>query len=275
MGDTIINGYSTFQKRSTDTTIDLQSIPFPKPVPVHSFFTSHELKAAGLKAEPFTRFQPDWILALLLFCFALIAWVRVFANLRMNQVMKTPFARRFVNQLTREGNLFSERISLALGTVYTLSFILLLYMGYEMLVRLHYPLGLNSFTFYLVLGAGLLLFWTIKVLLIRFLSSVFRTRQTTREYLLNILIFNLIAGVLLLPVLVLTVYLKSYFFLYTGIGIIVLMYIFRFFRGFVIGISLTKFSYLFLFLYLCTLEILPLVVLLKLFLIYYRYADHI
>jgi hypothetical protein len=40
-------------------------------------------------------------------------------------------------------------------------------------------------------------------------------------------------------------------------------------RGFLIGISITKFSWLFLFVYLCTLEILPLVVFLKVVLKYY------
>jgi hypothetical protein len=275
MIDSLATGPSGYQYRSLDTTAEMQSLLLPKAEQTQRFFTGQHLHPRQLRPEPFHRLQPDWVPLLLLFCFVLLAWVNVFDRLRLQQVVKAPFAKRFLNQLTREGDLFTERISLALGTVYTLSYILLLYLFFTWKVSANIPFGMHPVTFYLVIGGGLLLFWSVKVFLIRLLGTVFKTHATTREYLLNIMIFNLIAGILLLPVLVLAIYLQSPFFLYTGLIIISLMYVFRFFRGFIIGISLTKFSYLFLFVYLCSLEFLPLVVLLKLFLTYYHSAVQI
>ena len=117
-----------------------------------------------------------------------------------------------------------------------------------------------------LIGICLILYWGIKIVIIRLLGNVFHTSQTTREYMINIFVFNLISGLILLPLLVLIVYLKSFNFLYIGLIIIALVILFRFFRGFLIGIGLTKFSFLYLFVYLCSLEILPLIVLLRFFL---------
>jgi hypothetical protein len=84
--------------------------------------------------------------------------------------------------------------------------------------------------------------------------------------LLNMLIFIIINGIILLPALVGIVYLNSTIILYITLIICVLLFIFRFMRGFFIGLTLTKFSYLFLFVYLCTLEIMPVLMLIKLLL---------
>jgi hypothetical protein len=112
-------------------------------------------------------------------------------------------------------------------------------------------------------------FWILKIGLIRFLSFIFRTHQPSNEYILNILIFNILTGIFLLPLLVFAVYLKCVIFLWICMIIFTLFFIFRLIRGFLIGISITKFSSVFLFVYLCSLEMLPLVVLIKVILKYY------
>jgi hypothetical protein len=56
--------------------------------------------------------------------------------------------------------------------------------------------------------------------------------------------------------------------LYIAICIVFLLFIYRFFRGLSIGTGNTKFSLFHLFLYLCTLEILPYMIVAKLVLKY-------
>jgi len=114
-----------------------------------------------------------------------------------------------------------------------------------------------------ICAGGLLLFWLIKISFIWFLGVVFRTIPTTQDYLQNILAFSFITGIFLLPLLILTTFLHSNIIAYITLISIGLLYFFRVMRGFFIGISLKKFSYLFLFVYLCSLEILPLLVILK------------
>jgi hypothetical protein len=256
-------------KISTDSTADFQSLLSPSPAKTRSFFISHQLKTQEIRPLPFTKYQPDWILGLLLLCFLLLAWVQVFYHRRLRQIMMAPYSKRFLNQLIRDGDLFSERISLATGFIYFITATLFMYQLIE-LVFIKESRGLiGGGTLFVLICAFLLGFWTVKIAVIQFLSFVFRTRQTTSEYLLNILIFNILTGILLLPLLVFTVYLKSAVFLWGCIIVFALFFLFRLIRGFLIGISITKFSYLFLFVYLCTLEILPLVVFLKVVLKYY------
>ena len=264
--------YSTMKDKSISLQNDtafFQSMLSPPPPHIQSFFTSHQLKNQEIKPIPFVKFQPDWLLGVLLFCFIILAWVQVFYSRRLRQIMLAPFSKRFLNQLIRDGNLFSEQISFAMSIIYLITLSIFLYEINEFFLvkNATSPIqGLPLFGLILILMLG---FWILKVGVIRFLSLIFRTRQTSRDYLLNILIFNIMTGFFFLPILVMAIYLKYVIFLWICLVIFGLFLLFRLIRGFLIGISITKFSYLFLFVYLCSLEMLPLIVLLKVILNYY------
>ena len=123
--------------------------------------------------------------------------------------------------------------------------------------------GVPDFLQYLLFVLAICIFWIIKILLMTMLRMIFRTDSTHYEYTLNILIFTGISGILLLPTLMMAIYLKSMTILSISFILISLFFIIRFLKGFLIGISLTRFSYLFLFVYLCGLELLPVVILTK------------
>ncbi len=222
---------------------------------------------AVLTSPPFPSYQPDWILGILLLCFGLLAWAQYFYRARFRQIMTSPFLKRSMSLLLREGNLFSERISVPLGIIYFLLIPLLAFETNALADMI--PYSLNSVFVYLLILGAFLLYWAGKYILMRILGVIFKTHMTTRDYLMNILIVNIVTGVILLPFVTLTVYLKSPLFLYVSLAIFGIAFVFRFFRGFLIGISLKKFSYLFLFVYLCSLEILPLVILSKILVKYY------
>ena len=259
-----------FIKTCHDTTIEGQSIIYKDKPEIRSFFTGHLLKAGKIQHHSVNLYQPDWILALLIVCFILQAWVQFVYRKRFRQLVLAPFSKRFLNQLVRDGNLFNERLSLALGIIYFISIALMIYEVNDLLLDGQIPPPLKDFSFYLVILLSLFLYWVIKVTGIRLLGMVFKTENTTGMYLLNVLVINIITGMVLIPLLVLVIYMKSVFFLHITLIIIILSLLFLFVRGFLIGLSLTKFSYLFLFVYLCTLEILPLIILIKISLIFYN-----
>ena len=248
---------------SADTTFRLESLETGKPAFVRSVFISHSLRPEKFGTVESRKFQPDWIFVLLLSGFILLAWTNFFYFNRLKQMILAPFSKRFLSQLTREGNLFTERISLALGAIYLFSFSLLLYQLNVMILHIQIW-NLDGLTVYLIITASLLVFWTLKTWSIRFLGSVFKTPSTTYHYQVNLLIFSALEGIVILPLLVCTIYLKSFPLLVTCLSISTLLFLFRFMKGFFIGMGLTKFSYLFLFVYLCSLEILPLLILIKL-----------
>ena len=256
-------------KSSTDSTADFQSLLSPVIPHAQSFFTSHQMKTQDIQPVPFKKYQPDWILGILLLCFMLLAWVQIFYHRRFRQILMVPYSKRFLSQLIRDGDLFSERISLVTGFIYFVTTSLFLYQISELLLVKDAARLIQGFSLFTMIGIFLLVFWILKIGLILLLSFIFRTSQTSREYILDILIFNILTGIFLLPLLVFTVYLKCVIFLWICMTIFALFFFFRLIRGFLIGISMTKFSSVFLFVYLCTLEILPVVVMIKVVLKYY------
>jgi len=255
----------TMNQYDHDTTFFLESLASPPIEYTQSVFGAHLLHSGSFKPKEHPKYTQDWILGILLFCFVLIAWTQFFYFKRIRQIFKAPFSKRFLNQLLRDGNLFNERVSLTFGLVYLLTVSLLLLQMNERIWGFDF-FSLHGIPLFLVILLFFMGYWLIKVLLIRFLGIVFRTRETTYNYLLNLLIFCLITGPVTLLFLVVIIYLKSDFLLYFCLIVFSLLFFFRVMRGFFVGIRLRKFSYLFLFVYLCSLEILPLLVLIKLLL---------
>jgi len=247
---------------SPDTTFTLKSISRPAPRYETSLFSEHQLQVKAFRISPHQHYPSDWIVSSFLASLIIVAWLRFFYFKRLRQIYYTPLSRRFLNILTREGSLFKERIAAALTLIYIFTFSLFLSLILKDLI----PGTISRFSDYqvfVICAAGLVVFWFVKIYVIRFLGVVFRTISYTQDYLQNTLAFLFITGLILLPLLILTFFLHSNIFLYIILIIIGLLYFFRLMRGFFIGISLKKFSYLFLFVYLCALEILPLLVILK------------
>jgi len=247
---------------SPDTTLTLQSLCRPGPRYESSLFGSHLLHIRNFSNPVHTHYPSDWIVLSFLGCFIIAAWVQFFYFKRLRQICLAPLSQRFLNILIKDGNLFKERITLALALIYLFNFSLML----SLILKLFIPVPLMPFRDYEVFtlcAVTVVLFCVIKLSAIRLLGAVFQTRHTTMEYLQNILSATFITGLFLLPMLILTLFLHSEFLLYISLIIICLIYVFRVMRGYFIGTSLKKFSYLFLFVYLCALEILPLLVILK------------
>jgi len=250
------------QTHSPDTTFTLQSLDRATVTYEKSPFTEHRLKAGHFRYSGHQQYPADWIVISMLACLVIIAWLQFFYNKRLKQVYRAPLSQRFLSIMIKEGSLFKERISVGLGLIYLFNFSLLL----SLVLRQTMPDTISHFSEAFIFGLcsfGLTVYWLLKVSVMRFLGNVFRTMPTTFVYIHNTLAFSYITGLILFPLLILTVFLQSQFLLYTTLSITAILYCFRVMRGFFIGISLKKFSYLFLFVYLCTLEILPLLVILK------------
>jgi hypothetical protein len=120
--------------------------------------------------------------------------------------------------------------------------------------------GIGTLLVFLELLGIYIAFSALKISVIWLISVTFKNKETAKEYIQNILIYNLVLGILLLPVLLLIIYTYHELFLYVAGGLVLIMIFLRFIRGVAIGLSDSKFSLFHLFLYLCTLEILPLVI---------------
>ena len=99
---------------------------------------------------------------------------------------------------------------------------------------------------------------------------VFQMQKEVSDYVVTLFLFCNTLGLFMMPIVICLAFARKVnprLFIVAG-GIILATFLCaRLVRGLIIGINSVRVSRFYLFLYLCTLEILPLVVLLKLFLI--------
>jgi hypothetical protein len=210
---------------------------------------------------PVSRQSGDWATLVFIVCLIVLAWIQTFYPKRLIQIFRAVAQPHFLNQLEREGNLFKERIRLGLSLIYycissVFIFLLLNEFGFR-------PPGPKSLTLAAVIFTGLLLFESLKSLVVYLIGIIFNNSETARQYQLNTMIFNHIIGITLLPVIITAFYWNNGNIIIAGIVIVSLLLLYRTFRGFLTGLSNSGYNLFYLFLYICTLEILPLFILFK------------
>ncbi len=252
---------------SGDTAVIDSTLNVTKPTKIESIFKEHQLQVNQPTYDKNPGGNEDWIAIHFLVGLIVFAWIRLFYAKRLKQVYKSLFGIRFQGMLEREGNLFKERISIALMIIYLISTSLLLYLLFTRI----YPLdlfGLKSFKFFSLIMLAVIVGWIIKNLLNAFVGLVFKNPVVYLQYPLTNFIFNITIGSILFPVLVIAVYMPSIEMVYVALGIWAIAFIYRIIRLAVLSLSFTKFSLFNRFLYLCTFEFTPILVLIKLVMSY-------
>ncbi len=204
----------------------------------------------------------DWILPVLMICFAIIAWIRVSYRSRFTQLVQAFYSKQSMNLLIREGGGAYDLINLSLGFIFICSVALLLF---QFLESRSGPAASGSlhFLLFLVLAGSIVLWLVFRLFLVRLLGWTFRTFEITSQYLMSSMTYHFMIGIILLPFLVIIAYTHSDLILYISLGITGILFLLKLFRGIVIGLSDTKFSIFYLFFYLCTVEILPILTIIK------------
>ena len=226
-----------------------------------SVFGKHQLMPVHSDPMAINRQSTDWITMLLLVCLLLFAWIQTVSHKRFAQIFKAVLQPHSVNQLEREGNLFRERITLGLGAIYYIVGSVFIFQLFNAFYTL--PSEFDSLSFTAVILGALFSYQMLKSLLIYTSGIIFKTAESSRFYQLNTLIFNQITGIVIFPFVIMAFYWENTTFLIIGAVIVSLLFGYRLFRGILTGLANKNYNLLYLFLYLCTLEILPLLLLLK------------
>lgn len=255
---------SNYVPAFTDTVTIFPEYAITLPGPVH--VTTHfEVKSSRPDAGIIRLNNDyDWITIVLVAGFLLFAFAKYNFPRRLSQLLKACFVPRAVAHLYREGNPFNEQVSLALGLIYLLSSSLLIYAAVETFGSLPSD-QIESMWLYLAILAFNALYWIIKAFAIKMLAHIFKTYESTGNYLLNNLLFNLTLGLLLLIALPFVVYTGSIILLKITLVITALLLIYKVSRGILVGLTIARFPLFYLFLYICTLEVAPLLIAAKFF----------
>jgi len=116
---------------------------------------------------------------------------------------------------------------------------------------------------------GIILFFLSKHFILKFLELIFPISKEIKQYSFTIIIFSIILGILLIPFNVFIAFAQNSM-TYSGIIaafiVVIAVYLFRSLRGLFIGSKFLSFHKFHFFMYLCAVEIAPLLILVKLLL---------
>lgn len=233
--------------------------------PVKSIFKGHLLQPKSLEKSEVSIPNEDWIAIHLILVLFILAWVRLNFAKRLTQIFTSFIADRYQGMLSKEGNILREQISLGLVVVFLVITSLFYYMIATRLVITEFSI-LKGFKLYSIIFLGVLILWIIKNISITFLGHIFKNPVLLSEYVLTNFIFNVVLSIVLIPVLLIIIYVPSDEALSIGIIFFSLAHLYRIIREFFAALSYAKFSYVNRIIYLCTFEIAPVLVFIKLIL---------
>ncbi len=205
--------------------------------------------------------QESWVFILILICFTILAFARFYHRTRFEMIIQASLLYRYTSQLIREGNVLRERISLYLSIIYLFSFTFFIYFGLSIITDI--DTYFSSLYLYSCILLLVFLIWSFKSLAIRIVGNIFNSKLQASEHILSNFLINMTTGVILLILWLPLIYAGTNFFFYFGLLVLAFVFTLKLLNEFQIGMSHSKFSIFHLFLYLCTFEILPILLLVK------------
>ena len=253
---------------SDSASMHIKPIPTMVKDTIHapSLFQNHLLAVKNPKSQLHITDYDSWVSLILLFVYALFVWIYVSNRKKLSQVIKGFYTNRSTNQLTREEFSIGNRVSafLSIFFVVTLSIFIVRVIQYY-----HFHI-LNDNTALLGVITALIIIiaYTVKFATIKILGYVFQQQKEASDYLMIVFLFCNTLGLFMLPLVICLTFVKQVpqgIFIYTGMVLIAVFIGVRIIRGIILGLNSSGIFKLYLFMYLCALEILPFVILVKLF----------
>lgn len=218
----------------------------------------------GEKGILIASYNSEWMVGVLLFALILIAIIRFSFSKFLFRVFDSIINYQTSSNLLLEKNMRNLRGSMFLNLLFYVNFSLFIvqYLVYILSLNQNH----NNIVFFLNFFVGLMTLYGTKFIFIRFIGYVFNGIKESKEYLHTVSIFNKNLGVILLPITLSVPYMAQHttpLLLNAGLILILIFYIFRLFRGVKI-LFRQHVSIFYMILYLCALEILPLLMIYKL-----------
>jgi len=205
----------------------------------------------------------DWVLGIIILSFILLVWIKLFYNKVLSPTVNSIFNYQISHNLFLDKSSFTQRASLIMDFVFYLNAGLFIYLSAK-----HFNLSLvhlEGVLAFLLFSGLVFAIYLLRYITSKIVGYVSTTQKIFSEYFHNILIHTRVTGLVLLPFLIAIPYADyriTPVAIFAGAGIIIIGYIFRIIRGIKI-FTLRKISLLYLFLYICSLEFMPVLVFFK------------
>jgi hypothetical protein len=238
-----------------------------KSIEKESLFSNHSLKPVH-STPIFNAADSSYWQGILLFTvFSIYVLTKVSEPRKIVKVFLSVFSLQEAKQLFREDFKLTKRLSLFLGIAFILVIAFLI-----QITNHYFGLILNDYTplkQYLFFIAVVCISYILKFSANHILAFISSSTDLGKEYLFNVVVFAQTTGLILLPFVIAMQFTRypSEWFLYPALIICLGFYVLRLFRGFIISVAEQNIGIIYIFLYLCALEILPLLILIKFLLI--------
>jgi hypothetical protein len=251
--------HSGITGQPADTVTDAIS---PITAPPSRFFSGQAVKLPFREPMQKTEPQNDWLYG----SFALILLIIVVLRLTWYRQITQMFrSMLFPSKGASDTRVFDFRINsftVLFAIIYCMTFSLMI-LGIVERLGPRVGIGLEKefipFLFFLVAG-GFLLLLLIKLAMAWFVARVFQVREAGQAYRDHLLLSAFSSAAVIIPIIVVNAFSTSPAFLIVAALFMITLILIRLFRTVVAGSHITPFSYLHIFLYFCTLEIIPLLV---------------
>ena len=221
-----------------------------------------DFTAAGLQiVEKVQVHQPTWYFIYLVLLIGLFAWIRLYYGNILTQTVQASTNFQVANKMFKNNSLLQNQLDGALYLFYFLSMAFLLYYM-ELRIGL-FPYEMQGGLLFLFNLALLAAIFLGRVVLHNIAGILFNRVRIVREYLYNMFIFNKLSGLVAMPFMFLLVYTKGTLqelIFWTCILVLSSIVVMRLIRAVVFSYR-KEILVFYMFLYLCALEIVPLLLL--------------
>lgn len=211
------------------------------------------------------HYQPIWILIIIILSVVTIGYLYSGFNAQLKSVISSFFSFRVSNQSSREEQSLFHPASILLSLNFLLTASLFILYVATANKKLSLLINFSFLSFLIIIG---IIFSTylIKIAFHKLIGVIFDLRQQINEYVSAMLLSKQLLGICFLPIIVFISYGEKTVLngiIYAGFTLLIVAYIFRVGKG-TLGLLRRKITLFYLILYLCTLEVLPLLLGIKL-----------
>lgn len=204
-----------------------------------------------------------WVLAIVAFLIVLFSVLKNSFSKQLTAIVQSFFSNRALVNLNKEDNLFTSWPFLLLFVQFgfTIGMFFYLVAQYQQLQDVT-----KGFQFYLTISVLIIALYTLKIILLRLLGYIFNVQKPVNEYISILYLSYFNASLLFIPLVIafaLSPLKYGTFYIAIATILLAIIFVFQFIRAGINILSHYRFSKVYLFLYFCTLEICPILILIK------------
>lgn len=239
---------------------------FTKPLPPHYYHISQPHLLQIKNTNPLLKPENThgWVFFLLFLALSVFSFIRIAHSRSLRQIRDAFFSITISNQIVRDDNMLLQSASVLLSSIFYFALSLFIYQ-----LSIYYRLNIfnvEGLQRFIVIMLVVSIVYFVKQVVLRLAGAIFKVEKALNAYNFTVVLINNMLGLCIIPVLIFLFFMPVAYqpglLLLTAI-IIFIAYLYRIFRGISIGYDYQSFSAYYLFLYLCTLELAPLLFLYK------------